>query len=369
LKKDLAANLDMEGLVKDIKSRMRVRIDSTYELSLETYLTEFLIPGLNPDLAAIIEVARTIITKEFSIECSDDNKIIIERNTKKRLEEYVREALEILDEPSKIESIYEYIYNNFLEIEPTIESIRTTLSGEEFIYFGRASTYGLAKWENEREGIKGGTIRDIVSDFLETKNEPVHIFEIADEVQKYRPKTNSTSILSNLSQVEKDKFILFNQGFVGLHDKVYVSNLTHLPKMLGRVIREYVRENIGISISDLTDYFAEEQSISKENMRRILLRLVENKYISIDDKGKVYLEANISLAPVDDLDSTQETETSTPKMHDSEYSAGFKMEVVLAVLRYPDSIIRLAKDYNIPLNTIKKWRHQLILNAPRVFID
>ena len=86
-------------------------------------------------------------------------------------------------------------------------------------YFGR-STFGLKEWENDNEGIKGGTIKEKVIELLLAAQKPLHISEISHEVNKCR-NTNETSILTNLKIDKNNKFSFYPNQFVGLVDMDY----------------------------------------------------------------------------------------------------------------------------------------------------
>lgn len=162
-----------------------------------------------------------ILKKELKIEIRNEF-IHINRNTSKSVVEYAVEALEKLSRPSHISDIFFQILSQNSEFDSSEDSVKTTITRNKkiFIYFGRSSTYGLRVWEKEFKNIKGGTIRDIVEEFLRDFDEPSHISSIAKYVNKYR-KTNEYSILSNLKIAGHRRFRFFKNGYVGLSSKNY----------------------------------------------------------------------------------------------------------------------------------------------------
>src|SRR5438045_7022694 len=106
------------------------------------------------------------------------------------------------------------------ELEVNEASVRSGLQREKelFIFIGRSSTYGLRKWQEERENLKGGTIRDIVEEYLKMEDEPKHISEITKFVQKYR-NTNEYSVKTNLDLEGSIRFQSFPGEFIGLKSK------------------------------------------------------------------------------------------------------------------------------------------------------
>jgi hypothetical protein len=89
-----------------------------------------------------------------------------------------------------------------------------------FITIGRTSTYGLKIWEKTKPDLKGGTIRDIVKECLESSSVPMHKLEIHAYVQKYR-NTTCHSMVTNLRMNGEINFVFFGDVFIGLKDKKY----------------------------------------------------------------------------------------------------------------------------------------------------
>jgi hypothetical protein len=86
---------------------------------------------------------------------------------------------------------------------------------EKFIYFGRTSTYGLRIWEDQKEGIKGGTIKNLVEEYLDSQDGPRRITDILNYVNQYR-KTNEKNVITNLKIDNTGKFIFYKGEVVGL---------------------------------------------------------------------------------------------------------------------------------------------------------
>ena len=67
-----------------------------------------------------------------------------------------------------------------------------------FVPVGRKSVFGLKKWESELDNFKGGTIKDVIIDFLQNKTEPIHINSILEYLDKFRENKDARSVLSNI---------------------------------------------------------------------------------------------------------------------------------------------------------------------------
>lgn len=220
--KSLNNKFDFNKFAADIKRRMNDRIDETYNFQFTSYLTEFALIKDTLFISSIFPVAEKIINHEFELTIDLNDNIVFKRNTIKPIFEYVIETLEKLGAPSKIDEIFNLISQDYPEITKSADTLRASLTRtSEIIYFGRSSTYGLKKWETEKVGIKGGTIRSIALDFLANLSDPQHISTISDYILKFRPDSNLKSIYYNLKIDESNTFLFFINSYVGLTFKNY----------------------------------------------------------------------------------------------------------------------------------------------------
>ncbi len=288
--KEIYKYFDFNSFANDVSSRLLESINDTYTFNFKGYITNFLKIHDRGVIANISPFAEKIINQEFDLFLDQDENIVFERNTTKQVYEYAIEALIKLNVPSKIDEIYYLIDKDYPGITKSKEALRSSLNRQwEFIYFGRSSTYGLRKWEIEKEGIKGGTIKSLLISYLNEKEDPIHIIELLNLIHKYRERTNAKNVLTNLKLDSQRQFIIFNQNFVGLSEKIYKSNLTALPKFLGKTITSYIAHHNRINRLKVEQYFAQQLEISEENFNNILQLLIENDFIQIDNQNNLYI--------------------------------------------------------------------------------
>lgn len=291
IKKEIKKLFDFEKLIEDIDSRLNEKIEETYKFNFKSYLSNFLI---EPDFLLLDKITgycEKIINEELNLIVDIEDNILFKRNTLKQLPEYIEEILETEGEPLSIESIFDILESKYPGLSKSAEAMRGSCQrSEKLIYFGRSSTYGLKKWEVERNDIKGGTIKDLIIDYLKTRESPIHVSELLEEIHKYRPTTNTKSILTNLKLDPQKQFIIYNQSFVGLKTKNYNSNLTSLPKLLGKEFVKHIKDNEKIISQDLISFFSEKLKISTKNTSYILHSLIENETISITPDNELKYE-------------------------------------------------------------------------------
>ncbi|AXE17953.1 hypothetical protein DR864_09505 [Runella rosea] len=220
--RNISKEFDFNALVDDINGRLNERINDTYSFNFLSYLTNFLKTEKKIILPIILSISEKIINQEFELYLDLYETLVFKRNTVKQVTEYAIEVLEKIGIPSKIEVIYNLIQKDYPEITKSVDSLRGSLQRtSEIIYFGRSSTYGLKKWEKEKDNIKGGTIRQIVIEYLENNSSPQHISKIASYVLQFRPNSNEYSIIQNLKLDESETFIFYKNSIIGLSQKIY----------------------------------------------------------------------------------------------------------------------------------------------------
>jgi predicted DNA-binding protein YlxM (UPF0122 family) len=288
VKIELTNEFDFNNFADDIDKRINARNEITYSFHFKSYLNNFIKNEDNSLISIVCPVAESIINQEFDFIIDLNDNIVFKRNTVKQVPEYAIEALEKLGVPSKIEEIYKLIEIDDPEITKSQEALRGSLQRTpEIIYFGRSSTYGLKKWELEKEGIKGGTIKDIIFEYLQDKTDPIHILELLTEVHKYREKTNARNIITNLKLDPQKQFIIFNQSFIGLSVKKYNSNLTCLAKFLGKTVTNYINQQKCTNRISIEEYFSIHLKISQKNMEYIIDYLIEQQFVFIDNHNNL----------------------------------------------------------------------------------
>lgn len=230
--KELASEIDFTALANDISTRINDRIEESYSFHFKSYLSKFLTNKNIDILDLLFPVCERVINDEFDIYLDLDENLNFKRNTSRQAYEYAYEALERLGKPSKVKDIFKKV----IELHPSYDTeeakIRVSMKRKNgFIPIGRKSVFGLKKWEDELENFKGGTIRDIVEEYLMQFSTPKHISDITKYVLKYRPKSNQHSISQNLKLDESDLYIFFKGSYIGLTSKKYESNLKKISEV------------------------------------------------------------------------------------------------------------------------------------------
>lgn len=268
---------NFEQFVLDIHLKLNDKISESYSLQFQGYIYNFFIKEEKIFFDEIFRICESIIYNEYDMILNTDGYITFERNTFKQLHEYCYEILNEFSKPMTIEEIENCLNTKYPFVRKTSDSIRGSLIREKniFISFGRTSTYGLRKWENEQENVKGGTIRDIVEEILIKEDSIKHISEILDFVLQFRPETNENSILSNIKVDESNKFCFYEGDFIGLKAKVYTLGIN--PKrIVGSHFREIIfKKMIGWHIDKIVNYYIKQYGYEAVQIKFLIKKKTE----------------------------------------------------------------------------------------------
>lgn len=231
---DLFKSLNFENFLEDVYLKLNEKITDSYSIYFEGYLFDFFKSGSPKHISKIMPICEQLLLHEFDLVIDSDGFLHFERNTKKLTYEYAFEILEQSNSLMTVEEIADAINKKYPELEVNGASIRSSLQREKelFIYIGRSSTYGLRRWEKEQENLKGGTIRDIVEEYLELADVPKHIGEIMEYVLRFRD-TNEKNVLSNIKLEENERFTFYDGGFIGIKGKNYAPESINFKKAIG----------------------------------------------------------------------------------------------------------------------------------------
>ncbi|MDX6180641.1 sigma factor-like helix-turn-helix DNA-binding protein [Flavobacterium sp. Fl-77] len=238
--KKLASEIDFTFFIDDVSSRLSDRIEESYSFNFKSYLSKFLTNNNVEILDLLFPICERVVNDEFEIYLDLDENLNFKKNSSKQVHQYAYEALEELGKPSTVKEIFDRV----IELHPNYNTeeakIRASMKRKNgFVPVGRISVFGLKKWENELENFKGGTIRDIVEEYLMLFSTPKHISNITEYVLKYRPKSSQYSILQNLKLDESGLYVFYKDSHIGLASKKYESDFKKLSEIIKTDVRTW----------------------------------------------------------------------------------------------------------------------------------
>jgi hypothetical protein len=290
IKLELIEIFDFDKFIEDIYQLLNDKITESYSLHFKGYLCNYFKIENKEKFDEITEICSTIIFNEFDLFVSTDGYLTFERNTVKQIQEYCYNVLEEESKPMGLIEIKNSINEKFPFLNLEIGQIRSCLLREKstFISFGRTSTYGLRKWEVEKDNLRGGTIREIVEEYLTKQNKPQHILDITDYVKKYRSDTYSRSITDNL-KAEPLKFVFFPGNFIGLTSKKYDYNIGGFKKLGGAPFSmQALKKYNDWDFHELVRYYADKYKCLNVQVQFVLNKKIDEGTIKLIN-NKIYV--------------------------------------------------------------------------------
>jgi hypothetical protein len=214
----LSSLMDVAGFIENLQRSNR-RVHYNYSMPLSEAVLPYITPGINVStftdyLDTCKAELKQIILEKTGLKINTEDKILFFRNTKIKLYEILQEIIEKLGHPMHIDELA-------AATGKKSDSIRSILNNTKNIFIQTgASTYGLKKWETEKN-MKGGRIIDLIHDYLSSKPEPSYLFQIEKHLKKYR-NTNHRSINGIIKLSPKNMFLCFDNlffGVTGVHDE------------------------------------------------------------------------------------------------------------------------------------------------------
>lgn len=240
----------------------------------------------------------------------DGDLIHLPPNKRRRREELIAEVLEELKTPTHVTVLVERLQAIDPNREWTTEYVRSTIVRfkDRFISLSRTSTYGLRKWEDDREGIKGGTIRSMVEHLLREAETPLHVDHLAEHIRRFRPTTSASSIRLNLQLDTDPRFTFIHGGFIGLRDRNYERMPEPLKRVPGSLMRGSVmRKFIGQPLVRFIEHLSANCDAHPDQVERTIRSAIDEGRLVVNEVGCITAVAAIgplvdgSLSPNGEL--------------------------------------------------------------------
>ena len=219
INRKLAEQFDFAEFYHNLSTKAGERITTDIVIDFRHYVRSFYRPGKFSYFERIVDMCRHIASGEFGFRCNLKDELLIPRNTKVKLSEFILQILKEKNRPMHLKEIADELIRRKLKTSSGVESLRSSiLTLDEVVAIGKTSTYALASWSN----IKTGTIKELAKEFLEDREHPVRISELAKHINLFR-KTQEKNVYSNLKLDKSGTFVFYKGGYVGLGSKNYTS--------------------------------------------------------------------------------------------------------------------------------------------------
>lgn len=153
----------------------------------------------------IIECCRNLVDLEFEYILTDEKGVIIPRNSKKTIPEYLEETFDKLGYDTRghtREDIFDYLVENHPEQDWNISSVSSNLgvASDTFRSLGKTGSFVRKSWLDEGADIILGNIPEVAAEILRRETLPLSLYDLTEKISRYRRNMDMKSVYSFLNQ-------------------------------------------------------------------------------------------------------------------------------------------------------------------------
>lgn len=260
-------------------------------------------PISEEDFYDILRECRQLLQKGYP-DSIINSQLYFPANARKTIPNLIEDILREFNRPMTAEEVCEELNRRYPDLEQIPSKIGpNALRNNNIVAVSRSSTYALVEWNYTEK--RGGTIRDLVEEYLNSLMEPIAtLSDICEYVAKYRDNVKESSVKSNLLAESTNKFSLFYKGdvmYIGYSDYTFDESYVLQEKRQGRrsfkdsvaLLEKFIQDNqrfpysSGVSAEEirLSRFFG----VCKANIRKGLLEPDEQATIErIETEYKQY---------------------------------------------------------------------------------
>lgn len=285
---------DFEKYLLAVEEMLKEKRFYPYRDDLETFVRGLIKKSVSEeDFYDIVKECRQILIKGYPDNIIN-SQIFFPANARKTIPNLIEDILRESNRPMTAEEICDQLNQRYPDLEQIPSKIGpNALRNSNIVAVSRSSTYALVEWNYTEK--RGGTIREIVEEYLNSLMEPVAtLSDICEYVAKYRENVKESSVKSNLLAEASNKFSLFYKGdvmYIGYSDYTFDESYVLQEKRQGRrsfkdsvaLLEKFIQDNHRFPYS--SGVSAEEKRLSrflgvcKTNIRKGLLEPEEQAAI------------------------------------------------------------------------------------------
>lgn len=233
LTSDLYKSFDFSSAFIDIKLTLSKDVTKDLKIPIKFFIESYWLCSLKINIYKdiVLQLISEYIIEEYNFKIEND-LIIIPPNAI-NIEDELYRIIKKNKVPMHLNDIF-YVfkqkYPDHKFVNP--EQIKSVIfKSDKIISVGNTLTYSLIEWKNL---FYIGTITDLMYKVIDENNEPINILDLYAKIKLYFPKTTQKSILSLAG---REKFVRFENGFIGLSGKEYSVKYIPLPSRLPFSVR------------------------------------------------------------------------------------------------------------------------------------
>lgn len=235
--KDLHEQFRFDKFIESVDSMIKEKRFYPYRDDLETYVHGLLKKELPEEVFySVVKECRQILLKGYPDNIIN-SQIYFPANARKTIPNLIEDILREFNRPMTAEEICTQLNERYPDLEQVPSKIGSNaLRNGNIVAVSRSGSYSLAEWNYTEK--RGGTIREIVEEYLNSLIEPIAtLSDICEYVAKYRDNVKESSVKSNLLAESSNKFSLFYKGdviYIGYSDYTFDESYVLQEKRQGR---------------------------------------------------------------------------------------------------------------------------------------
>lgn len=233
----VAKFFNFEDFVRSIELMLKEKRYFEYRDDLEIFVRNLVRKHVNDDMFYnIVRECRFILQQGYP-ENIINNQLFFPANARKNIPYLIEDILREMNRPMTAEEICDELNSRYPDLEQTPKKIGpNALRNSNIIAVSRTSTYALTEWNYTEK--RGGTIRDIVEEYLNSLIEPIApLTDICEYVSKFRDNVKEDSVKANLLAESSNKFSLYykdDELYIGYTEYEFSNNFSLQEKRQGR---------------------------------------------------------------------------------------------------------------------------------------
>ena len=314
---DIHKLFDFNLFIIKIENMLKEKRFYPYRDDLESFI-RVLIKKEIPDeeFYRIVKECRQILLKGYPNNIIN-SQLFFPANARKTIPYLIEDILREFNHPMTAEQICSVLNERYPDLEQIPSKIgANALRNSNIVAVSRSSTYTLTEWSYSEK--RGGTIRDIVEEYLNSLIEPIaSLTDICDQVAIYRKNVKESSIKTNLLAETSNKFSLYYKNgemFIGFSNYTFDPLFEKQEKRHGRrsfqesitLLEQFIQENrrfpYSSGVSDEEIRLNRFLGACKYKQQKGLLAAEEQVAIDHLEEKYAHYKGNKERAPQEDLD-------------------------------------------------------------------
>ncbi len=291
----LRHHFDFNSFISSIDSKIREKRYYDERIDLDIFVRSLMSKDVSDEhFYIIVRECRKILERGYP-DNIQNSQICLYKNARKSIPELIEDILRENNTPMTAEQIADRFNILYPDIKQTPKKISpNALRNPNISAISRTSTYTLTEWNHTEK--RGGTIRDLATEYLNSLIEPIApLFDICDYISQFRSEVKESSIKANLLAEANNKFSIYYKGditYIGYTDYPFNSSYKIMDKRLGgrrsfeesiELLENFIKENGRFPFSSGVDTeelrLSRFLTVSRANLKKGLLSTDERDAI------------------------------------------------------------------------------------------